>query len=82
MGGRTCEFLGGGIEPLLLSERFALLVSDPLFLLFSLFFCIEKDHYFLPAENMSFNDLSSRIFFRTLSSFNGIFPSIFTSLLF
>ena len=38
---------GGGIEPLLLSERFALLVSDPLFLLFSLFFCIEKDHYFL-----------------------------------
>lgn len=36
-GGRTCEFLGGAIEPLLLSERFALLVSDPLFLLFSLF---------------------------------------------
>lgn len=33
-------------------------------------------------QNMSFNDLSSRIFFRTLSSFNGIFPSIFTSLLF
>ena len=37
MGGRTREFFGGGIEPLLLSERFALLASDPLFLLFSLF---------------------------------------------
>ena len=47
-GGRNLRlFWGGGIEPLLLSERFALLVSDPLFLLFSLFFCIEKDHYFL-----------------------------------
>ena len=47
-GGGPCDFFGGeGIEPLLLSERFALLVSDPLFLLFSLFFCIEKDHYFL-----------------------------------
>ena len=33
---------GGGIEPLLLSERFALLVSDPLFLLFSLFFASKR----------------------------------------
>ena len=73
-------FLRGGIEPLLPSERFALLVSDPLFLLFSLFFCIEKDHYFL--QEMSFNDLSGRIFLLTLSSSNGIFTSIFPSLLF
>ena len=49
MGGRTYESLGGWIKPLLPSERFALLVSDPLFLLF-LFFCIEKDHYFLPEH--------------------------------
>ena len=74
-------FLRGGIEPLLPSERFALLVSDPLFLLFSLFFfCIEKD--ITSFKNMSFNDLSGRIFLRTLSSFNGIFTSIFPSLLF
>ena len=73
-------FLRGGIEPLLPSERFALLVSDPLFLLFSLFFCIEKDHYFL--QEMSFNDLSGRIFLLTLSGSNGIFTSIFPSLLF
>lgn len=36
-GGEPATFWGGGIEPLLLSERFAVLVSDPLFLLFSLF---------------------------------------------
>ena len=41
-GGNLRPFLGGGIEPLLLSERFALLVSDPLFLLFSLFFFASK----------------------------------------
>ena len=36
-GGEPANFWGEGIEPLLLSERFALLVFDPLFLLFSLF---------------------------------------------
>ena len=43
---------GGGIEPLLLSERFALLVSDPLFLLFSLFFLHRKGSL-LPSRTCS-----------------------------
>ena len=41
-GGEPATAGGGGIEPLLLSERFALLVSDPLFLLFSLFFASKR----------------------------------------
>ena len=51
-----------------------------LFFYFFSFFASKRIITFF--QNMSFNDLSSRIFFRTLSSFNGIFPSIFTSLLF
>ena len=52
-GGRDpAIFGGGGIEPLLLSERFALLVSDPLFLLFSLFFLHRKGSL-LPSRTCS-----------------------------
>lgn len=46
--GEPATFLGGGIEPLLLSERFALLVSDPLFLLFSLF--LHRKGSLLPSK--------------------------------
>ena len=50
-GEEPATFLRGGIEPLLPSERFALLVSDPLFLLFSFFFLHRKGSL-LPSRNV------------------------------
>lgn len=66
-GGTSDLFGGGGIEPPLLSEMFALLVSDPLFLLFSLFLASKR--IITSFKNMSFNDLSSIICFSDFVQF-------------
>ena len=63
-GEKPATFCGRGIEPLLPREGFALLVSDPLFPLFFSFclFLFASKRIITFFKNMSFNDLSSRMF--------------------
>ena len=79
-GGGTCDFFGGRDWTSVAEREVCNACVRSSFSTFFSFFASKR--IITSFKNMSFNDLSSKFFFRTLSSFNGIFLLIFTSLLF